>query len=290
MHLSIFLWGFTGVIGRAIELNEGLLVWYRILIAVASMGIGLLITKTSFRVERADGWRLMGVGAILVTHWLFFYGSIKYSNVSITLSMLASSSLFTALLEPLLLRTRLKWSEVLLSVIGMAGIWIIFQFETRYVTGIMLGLVASFLGASLNIFNRPLAQKYPPVLVSFYEIAAGVVLLTSMLPLYLHFFPTTKLLPDIKDWLLLLVLAVACTHVTLALSLAALKQLSAFTLNLSINLEPVYGVALAFIFFQENRELHPNFFVGGALILLSVVAHAVLAWRESRKEALQQLL
>ncbi|MFN8310741.1 MAG: DMT family transporter [Chitinophagales bacterium] len=290
MHLSILLWGFTGVLGRAIQLNEALLVWYRLIIALLSMGLFIGFSAHRFEIARRDASRLIGVGVILVTHWVCFYGSIKYSNVSITLSMLASSSLFTAIMEPLVTRSRFKWMEILLSVIGMAGIWIIFQFETRYVTGILLGLAASFLGCFINIFNRPLVNKYPPVLVSFYEIGAGFILLTILLPVYLHFVPANKLFPTTTDWLLLTILAVACTHVTLVLSLAALRQLSAFTLNLSINLEPVYGIALAFFFYKENRELHPNFYIGGALILLSVILHGLLAWRETRKNALGQLV
>lgn len=281
MHLSIILWGLTGVLGRGIQLQEGLLVWYRMLINVVSM-LGIIIyTRQSLRVGTTDLLKLIGIGTVLTIHWLFFYGSIKYSNVSITLTMLASQGLFTALMEPLVTKKKFQWDELLFSITAMIGIWMVFEVEEGYSVGIILGLLASFVGAFFNILNKDVVGRHSPVVVSFYEIAAGLVMLTLFLPFYITYFHPAKLIPDQTDWLLLIVLAVLCTHVTLVLSLAALRHLSAFTLNLTINLEPIYGIALAFLIFHENKQLHRGFFIGAAIIMLSVLLEAYFQSRKT---------
>jgi drug/metabolite transporter (DMT)-like permease len=281
MHLSILLWGLTGVLGRGIELQEGLLVWYRMLITVVSMFAFIVFTKQSLKINTRDLLQLIGIGTLLTVHWLFFYGSIKYSNVSITLTMLASQGLFTALMEPLVRKKKFRWDELIFSITAMIGIWMVFEVEEIYTTGIILGLLASFVGAFFNILNKDVVGRHSPVVVSFYEIAAGLIMLTLFLPFYIAYFHPVKLIPSQMDWLLLVVLAVLCTHVTLVLSLAALRHLSAFTLNLSINLEPVYGIALAFVIFHENKQLHPGFFIGAGIIMLSVVLEAFFQSRKT---------
>jgi drug/metabolite transporter (DMT)-like permease len=233
-----------------------------------------VFTRQPLQINTRDLLKLTGIGAILTIHWLFFYGSIKYSNVSITLAMLASQGLFTAIMEPVVSAKKFRWDELLFSITAMIGIWLIFAVEQVYTTGIILGLLASFVGAFFNILNKDVVSRHSPVVVSFYEIASGLVMLTLFLPLYIHWFHPVKLLPGAMDWALLLVLGVLCTHVTLVLSLAALRHFSAFTLNLSINLEPVYGIALAFLIFHENKQLHSGFFIGAAIIMLSVVLEA----------------
>jgi drug/metabolite transporter (DMT)-like permease len=281
MHLSILLWGLTGVLGRGIQLQAGLLVWYRMLITVISMFVFILYKGQSLRISRTDLFKLIGIGTLLMIHWLFFYAAIKYSNVSIALTMLASQGLFTALIEPLVRKKKFKWDELIFSITAIIGIWLVFHVEQIYVTGIILGLLASFVGAFFNILNKDVVSRHSPVIVSFYEIAAGLLILTAALPFYIQYFHPDKLLPGSLDWLMLLVLGILCTHVTLVLSLAALKELSVFTLNLSINLEPVYTIALAFLIFHENKQLHTGFFIGAAIIMLSVLLETYFQSRKS---------
>lgn len=275
MHLSILLWGATAVLGRGIALNEGLLVWYRIIITTISLGVYILITGRSFKVSKPTLLKLTGVGVLLMIHWLFFYGAIKYSNISVTLSVFSSTTLFTALIEPVITSKKFNRMELLYSLMAMAGIGIIFYTDkNNYTTGIILALLAAFMGAFFNILNKDVVKEVSSEVVSFYEIFAGLVSLTLFLPFYINYFKPEKIFPSTTDWVLLVILAVACTHVTLILSLNALKHLSAFTLNLSINLEPVYGIALAFLIFHENNSLNTEFFIGAALIMLSVVLHS----------------
>lgn len=204
-----------------------------------------------------------------------FYGAIKYSNVSITLSLFSSTTLFTALIEPLITKKKFNKTELLYSFMAMAGIVFIFYTDTNfYSTGMLLALISAFVGAFFNILNKKVVHEVSNTLVTFYEVFTGLVVLTIILPLYLHIFKPVKLLPDRSDLVLLLILSIACTHITLMLSMSALKYLSAFTLNLAINLEPVYGIALAFFVFHENRNLSGGFFAGTALILLSVGLHS----------------
>lgn len=281
MHLSIILWGFTGVLGKMISLSEGMLVWYRMMLVTASLLLYIRFTKTSLHVSKAQFRKLFMVGTLLMVHWLFFYGAIKYSNVSITLSLFASTTLFTALLEPLITNKKFNKVELLYSFLALAGIGIIFYSdENSYTIGILLALLASFVGAFFNILNKEIVQEVKSSVVSFYEIASGLFALTLFLPLYIYFLKPEVLYPTVQDWSLLLILAVLCTHVTLILSLNALKHLSAFTLNLAINLEPVYGIALAFLFFGENAQLNAWFFLGSAIIMLSVILHSYFATNE----------
>ena len=282
MHLSIILWGATAVLGRGIDLSEGMLVWYRLIITSASLGLYIFFLRKSFKVSKQNFFKLFGIGALLMVHWLFFYGAIKYSNVSTTLSVFSSTSLFTALIEPLVTKKKFNRIELLYSIMAMAGIGIIFYSDKNSFTiGIILALLAAFVGAFFNILNKDVVKEVSSELVSFYEIFSGLLVLTLFLPFYINYFHPAKLFPSHSDWLLLAVLAIACTHVTLILSLNALKHLSAFTLNLSINLEPVYGIALAFLIFGENKSLTPGFFYGTLIIMLSVVLHSYFA---SRKE------
>ena len=271
LHLAVFLWGFTGVLGRLISLNEGLLVWYRLIITIITL---YLIMRSSGQLQRVlPGQRnkLFGIGAIVALHWCFFYGSIKYSNVSIALTCLSSAGLFTAVLEPLMTGKNIKLVEVMLGLIGIAGIALIFHFDPQYKTGILLGLTATLLSCIFAIMNKKQVADTAPKTMMLYELSGGFIFLTLMLPFYLYAFPTEHLYPNMHDSLWLIILSWVCTILAMDLSLQALKKVSAFTQNLSLNLEPVYGIVLAFVVFNENRFLSQWFYVGFSLIVIAVV-------------------
>ncbi len=270
MHITIFLWGFTGVLGKGIDLSEGVLVWYRMLFAVCSMLLYFLFSKESLAISKKDFFRLTIVGFIIMIHWVCFYGSIKYANVSIALCMLAAQGLFTSIFEPLFHREKIKKTNVLFGLIAMLGIWIIFWSEKIYIVGSIIGLFAALFGAIFNVLNKPLVEKISPTKVSFYEMLTGLIILTLLMPAYIYFSKTEKLIPTFFDFSLLIILAVICTHLAIVMSLKALKFVSAFTLNLSTNLEPIYGIILAFLIFNENQFLGKGFYIGAFIILLSV--------------------
>ena len=282
LHIAVLLAGFTGILGALIQLNEIWLVWYRIAITVVTLLLAAGLLKQSLRIALASAFRLMGIGAIIALHWVFFYGSIKLSNVSIGLICFASVGLFTSLLEPLINKTPFALAEMVLGLISLLGIYIIFHFDTRYRTGIIMGTLSSLLAAIFSVLNKRNVASIAPRLMLFYEMAGGVLALTLLMPLYLHYFPAGNSRPTLMDLGWLLILSWACTILAMDLMLKSLQHISAFTQTLTLNLEPVYGIAMAWFFFKENQQLNTSFYLGFALIALSV---ALQMFRVSRKKS-----
>ncbi|MBS1605679.1 MAG: EamA family transporter [Bacteroidetes bacterium] len=275
LHIAVLLAGLTGVLGKLISLNEGLLVWYRLLLTVPSLWLLALLRRQAVRVDRRDLWRIFGIGGIAALHWVAFYGSIKYSNVSVGLVCFSSIGFFTALIEPLVLRHRVDVIELMLGVLVIVGIFFIFQVDPHFKTGIAVGLVSAFLGSLFPVLNKRILRRVSPDNVTLYELSGGFLVLTVLMPVYLWLFPAPSLLPGWQDLGWLLVLAWACTVLAFNLSMSALQKISAFTVNLTYNLEPVYGILLAFLLFREDKYLSTGFYVGFFLILLSIVLQMV---------------
>lgn len=283
LHIAVFLAGFTGVLGRLISLNESLLVWYRLLFTSLFMSL-LFLWQRSFPVVSYKGIvQIFSVGTIVALHWVTFYGSIKYSNVSVALVCFSTLSFFSAVLEPVINRKRISVAEVLLGLVTILGVYLIFHFDTRYKNGIVFGIVSAVLASLFTILNKNLLKQYPPKTVTFYELTGGFVVLSFILPLYLHAFHMQFSLPHGWDWMWLLVLSLLCTVLAFYLSLTALESVSPFTVNLSYNLEPVYGIILAFIIYKENKNLHNSFYAGLMLIFMAVVIQMIRVYR-SRNE------
>ncbi len=286
LHIAVFLAGFTGILGRLIDLNEGLLVWYRLFITSATMWILFSLTKKLKRIPLRDIIKLSGIGFMAALHWVTFYGSIKYANVSVALVCFSAVGFFTALLEPLILRVRFKWVEVLLGLVVMAGIWLIFHFDPQYKTGIILGILSAIFLAIVIILLKQLVKRINPETLLTYQLTGGLVTLSAFMPLYMQQFPTDYIIPDANDWIWLLVLSWLCSVIAFQFSAYALKRLSAFTLNLTFNLEPVYGIILAFIVYKENELLSKWFFIGFAMIAAVLVIHVIMLYREKKKTKL----
>ena len=283
LHLSIVLAGFTGVLGRLITLNEGLLVWYRVIFASVFFFLYLLIKKGQIRVSFKDVLRIAWVGLLLCVHWLLFYGSIKYSNVSIGVVCFASVGFFTAIIDPVLSKRPFSIREIIFSLLTILGIALIFHFDTRYQVGIILGVLSAVAAALLTIENRRVGSDYPLMTFLFYEIASSVVIMTAFMPIYLSFFPVPTILPSMSDFIYLLILSSFCTVGMFSLQLEALKRLSSFTVNLSYNLEPVYSIILAMIIFHEAKDLNFSFYIGLALICVSVLLQSFFHWKTHQK-------
>jgi drug/metabolite transporter (DMT)-like permease len=279
LHTAVFLAGFTGILGRLITLNEGLLVWWRLLISSVTMWILFLVAKRIEKITAADLIKIAGVGLIAALHWVSFYGAIKYANVSVALICFSSVGFFTALFEPLMFKTKFKPAELLLGLLVIAGIYIIFHFDSRYKTGIVIGVISAMLGAIFPICNRRLMQRMNAETLMTYELTAGFVVLSLLLPFYLQKFPASHSLPSAHDWLWLLFLSWVCSVWAFQLSANALKKISAFTVNLTYNLEPVYGIILAFIVYRENLELKSSFYIGLLFIVSAVAIQTIKVYR-----------
>lgn len=271
LHAAVFLWGFTGVLGRLISLNEGLLVWYRMLITIISLYFLMRFNNQLQSVSPKQRSQLFAIGGIIALHWCFFYGSIKYSNVSIALTCLSSTGLFTAIIEPAITGKKIVIAEILLGLVAITGIYLIFHFDPQYKTGIVLGILSAILSCVFAIFNKTQVSFNAPRTVMLYELTGGFLLLTLLMPLYLYLLPAQHLVPGTMDMGWLLLMSWVCTILAMDLSLQALQKVSAFTQNLTLNLEPVYGIILAFVVYKENKYLSQWFYLGFALIFLAVV-------------------
>ena len=290
LHLAVLLWGFTGVLGRAISVDAPVLVWYRMLLTTVFMALILTYRKLWVPVVRADVRRLAVVGCLISLHWVAFYAAIKFANVSIALVCLSTASIFTSLLDPLVNKGRHDLREMLLGALAIAGVYLIYRFQEFYGLGIAFGIAAAILSSVFTVLNKKIAHKYPSRTIVFYEMVTGWVFISLLLPSVFYYMPGTKFWPQSpnllsllwnhNDWLWLVIMSLCCTVWSQSLALNALKKLSSFTVTLSVNLEPVYGILLAFACYNENREIIFNkgtdnlnwgFLGGMGLILLSVV-------------------
>jgi len=288
LHIAVFLAGFTAILGKLITLNEGLLVWFRLLITVITLGAILFFRNQLLRIPVKDMLKIFGVGVIVAIHWVTFYGSVKYANVSVALVCFSATGFFTAFFEPLILKRKLSWIEVGLGLIAISGIYIIFDFHPQYKVGIIFGIISAVGSSLFPIYNKRLLLRFSPKILTLYELGGGLLALTLLVPVYITRFPALYYMPTTTDWLWLLVLAWLCTVLSFDLQLNALKKLSAFTANLTYNLEPVYGIILAFIFFKENENLNRQFYVGVLLILLAVVLQMMRIYRGRKEDALMR--
>lgn len=271
LHAAVFLWGFTGILGRLISLNEGLLVWWRLLITAISLWTLFAITGSIRKISWRDFFKISAIGTVLALHWLLFYGSIKYANVSISLTCLSTTGLMSAIIEPLFFRRRINIFEVALGFFALAGIGIIYFSNLQFSVGIFLGLLSALFTVIVSVLNKKIVSGYESKAITLYQLTGGFLGLTILMPLYNFLFPATTLYPLAWDWLWLLILSWCCTILTFILYIGALKKLSAFTINLTLTLEPVYGIILAFAVFHENKTLSSNFYFGFALILIAVL-------------------
>lgn len=283
LHIAVFLAGFTGILGRLISLNEGMIVWYRLLLTAATMWVLFGVLKKIKRIPIVDIIKISVVGFIAALHWVTFYGSIKYSNISVSLVCFSSISFFTALFEPVILKRKMNWTELILGLVTLSGIYIIFHFDSHYKTGIILGLISAILASLFPIFNREFLKRTNVETMLTWQQTGGLVILSVLLPFYLQKFPVDNFLPGIEDFSWLLVLAWLCSVLAFKLSGNALKKLSAFTVNLTYNLEPVYGIILAFIVYKENEFLSKWFYVGFGIIAIALIVHVYLLVKVERK-------
>lgn len=282
LHIAILLAGFTGILGRLITLNEGLLVWYRLFFTVIFLWAMYALTPKSSPSGKAGLLPVYVVGGLVALHWVFFYASIKYANVSIGLVCFSAVSFFTAVFDPIITGRKNDIREWMLGLLVMVGIYLIFHFDPKYKTGIILGVISSALAALFTIFNKSLLKKHSAMDLTRHQLTGGWMLLTVLLPAYLNFFPVQTLVPSWSDIGWLLFLSLFCTVLAYNLSMSALRSISPFTVNLSYNLEPLYGILLAFLLYREDKELESGFYYGMAIIVMTVL---IQSWRVWKKKA-----
>ncbi len=285
LHVSIILAGFTGILGKLITMSEGMLVWYRMALTFVIFALFLLCTRQWEKVAWRDVLKIGFTGVLICLHWLFFYGSIKLSNVSIGVVCFSLVGFFTALLEPVFMRTRFSPRELAYSVLTVLGVMLIFSFDVRYRLGIIIGVIAAVLSALYTISIRKLCSSYSPSTTLLYQMGGGVAFLTLLLPFYLNYFDISYIIPTWQDFSMLLILAVFCTIGMTFLLIQSLQVISAFTVNLSYNLEPVYSIAIAIAFLGEAHQLNFSFYAGLSCIILSVILQSLWVLHQKKVPA-----
>jgi len=265
LHITVFIWGFTGILGAVISIDATYLVWYRVLIAFVSLYAYFLYKKTPIKVSKETFLKLFFTGAIVALHWILFFQSIKSSTVSVALVSLSSLTLFTAILEPILKKQKISKLEILTGLLIIFGIYMIFKFESKYTFGIICGLLSAFFASIFSIINSKQIQNRPAAIISFYELIGAWVWVSIYL--LITEGPKAPVSLNPTDFAFLFVLGTVCTSVAYVSGVAVMKELSAFKVALITNLEPIYGIILAFLFFGKKEQMTPGFYVGALLIL-----------------------
>ena len=275
LHVIVFIWGFTAILGKLISLEALDLVWYRMLFASVIMTFVVLFNKEKMKVPFNVLVGFIVSGIIIAAHWLTFYQAIKVSNVSITLACLSTGAFFASILEPIFYKRRVIWYELLFGIIVVIGLGIIFNVETKFKTGIYLAVTSAFLSALFSVINGKYAKEYDPNVISLYELSSGVFFLSIYLFFAGSFTPAFFAL-SINDLIWLFLLSSICTAYAFSASVKVMKFLSPFTVMLTINLEPIYGIILALLIFKDGEEMTPLFYVGALIILATVIANGIV--------------
>lgn len=277
IHFCVLLWGFTAILGRLITLQALALVLWRMLIVVAVLALLPSVWRSLHAMPKRLIAAYAGIGVLVALHWLTFYAAIKLANASVGATCMAVGPVFLAIVEPLIARSRFDARELLLGLLVIPGVVLVVGGVPQSMqVGLAIGVVSALLVALFGALNKRLVEHADPLTVTGIELGAGVVLLVLLAPFLPHDGPMFPL-PDTRDALLLLALALGCTLLPYSLALKALRQLSAYSVQLATNLEPVYAILLAIALLGEQRELSPSFYAGVVIILLSVLAHPFLA-------------
>lgn len=282
LHLIVFIWGFTAILGQLISLDALPLVFTRIALAVFVILIYLVYKKKNLALHPKDIFRFLVFGFVIALHWLTFFHAIKISNISITLACISTGAFFTSLLEPIFYKRKLILYEVLLGCMVVVGLLLIFQFETQYKMGIIVALISAFLSACFSIINGKLAHTHDSVVISFYELLGGLFILAIFL-FYQGGFAAFQFDFQPFDYLWLGILGTVCTAYPFIATIDIMKYLTPYTVMLTINLEPIYGILLAVFLFKDQERMTPAFYFGAVIILLTVLLNAYF---KNRKKAL----
>lgn len=281
LHFIVFIWGFTAVLGALITLDALPLVWFRMCIAVGIIAIYAAITKAPLKIPFRTLIGFLIAGLVIALHWFTFFQAIKVSNVSVTLACLSTGAFFASLLEPIFFGRKVILYEVLFGLLVIGGLYMIFHFEGNYLSGILLALSSAFLSASFSIINGKYATQYSPVTISFYELLGGVFFFSLYL-LFSGSFTPEFFMVSANDWLWLFVLGSFCTAYAFIASVHVMKYLTPYTVMLTINMEPIYGIILALIVFKDSEQMSFWFYIGAGIILSTVILNGILKNRTKK--------
>ena len=279
LHLIVFIWGFTAILGALISLDAMPLVWFRMLFAVGFIAIYIYFKKIPLKISFKKKVQFLFAGLIIALHWFTFFRAIKISNISITLACLSTGAFFTSLLEPILYNKKIVFYEVFFGLLVVVGLFIIFHFEGDHLWGILTATTSAFLSALFAVINSKFVKDHDPIIISFYELSGGVGFFTFLL-LFTHSFSPTFFSISGEDLMFLMILSSVCTAYAFIASTSIMKFLSPYTVMLTINLEPIYGIILAVLVFKEKEKMSFEFYIGAFIILLTVILNSIIKSRK----------
>lgn len=281
LHVTVLIWGFTGVLGELISISALPLVWYRVLIAAVSLFIYFMITRKSIRVSGKNMLKFLGVGLIVGLHWVTFFHAIKVSTVSVALVTISSATLFAAVLEPIFNKRKMSVADIVVGLVIIIGLYLIFTFEFQYIEGIAYGLFCAFCASIFSIFNAQLVKKNSAAVITFYEMSGAFVGVSIVMLLRGDFGAELGL--SVSDWIYLLLLGIICTALAYVLSVAVMREVTAFGVALATNMEPIYGIIIAILVFGNKETMSTGFYVGAVVVLGAVFLYPYLKKKWSKK-------
>jgi drug/metabolite transporter (DMT)-like permease len=283
LHLIVFIWGFTAILGALITIQADALVWYRMLLASVFLFLFILFKKESFRIPTKEFFKLIFVGLLIAVHWIFFFQAIHVSNVSITLAVFSLGAFLASILEPIFYGRKVLWYEVFFGLVIIAALGIILQVEINYFEGIMYALASIIIGVLFTLMNGKLIEKHEPSVITFYEFLAGVFFITIYF-LFTNKFNVDFFILTTNDWVYLLILSSVCTAYAFTASVKVMRILSPYTVMLTTSLEPVYGIVLAFFIIGGKEKMSVEFYIGAVLIVITVILNGIVKHYLSNKE------
>lgn len=287
LHFLVFIAGFTAILGELITINAISLVWFRMGMAAILMFIYIKIRKIKLKVDFKSIVKFSIAGIIIALHWITFFESIKQSTISIALAMFSTGAFFASLIEPLFYKRRVIWYEILFGLLVIIGVWIITSTEFKYVNGIILGILSALFSSTFAVINGKLVERNSATIISFYEFISGVFFISVFLALFRGGFDTAFFSLSISDWFYLFILASICTAYAFIAAVHVMKQISPYTVVLTFNLEPIYGIVLAIIFFPKAEKMSTEFYIGASLIISTVLLNGIL--KNARKQKAKAL-
>ena len=274
LHLIVFIWGWSPILGKQISVEALQLVWFRLLITLVALSIYIFWIKEKLRVSRKQLVLLFAIGGIIAFHWFAFYHAIKVSNVSVTLAAFATGTLFTSITEPIFYKRKVVGYEIVFGLIIIASISIIFKVETQYTWGIIFGMLAALTSSLFTVWNGMMVREVSSVAITFFELLGGFVFLTVYM-LFVNEFDSNYFSLTLNDWICLSILAVVGTAFPFIASVNLLKKISPFTITLTVNLETVYGIILAYFIWRKDEQMTLTFYLGTLMILATIIANAI---------------
>lgn len=293
LHFLVLLWGFTAILGVLISIPAVEIVFFRTLLASVFLALILYLRKRNFSLGALPVIKMLLTGLLIAAHWVLFFAAARMANVSVCLAGIATATLWTSLLEPLATKRGIRYYELALGLIIMLGLYMIFRFEFNHALGLGMAIGSAFLASSFTVINGEFTKKHNGYMVTFYEMLGACLSIALFFPVYkITFAPeqTLSLAPALMDWLWIGILAIVCTVYAYSASVELQKKFSAFTVNLSVNMEPVYGIAMAVLIFKDAEKMSSGFYAGTATILMAVLIYPfIVKWDERRQLRVRKL-